>query len=88
MISEIFAGLVFAKSAKVVIPAATNVEAILGPMPSTFFKSSAFALAGAFLAGVAFGVALFLFRSCCFYLSRSCFLSTFSNNTFNNNFGQ
>jgi hypothetical protein len=68
MISLILAASVFANSAKVVIPASLSVEAIFGPIPSTFLRSSplvdffgAAAFTGAaFLASSFFGAAFFL----------------------------
>ena len=61
MISEIFAGAVFASSAKVATPASVRVCAIFGPIPSIFLRSAP--LVEAFLAGafsVTAGVASFL----------------------------
>jgi len=60
MISDIFAGFAFARSANVAMPASAKVEAILGPIPSIFFRSSF--LAAAFF-GAAFGAGAFAFGS-------------------------
>lgn len=59
MISEIFAASVFASSAKVVIPASLRVLAILGPIPSTFLRSSALEVAFFAALGAAAGAASF-----------------------------